>query len=535
MNSKHPPGPPGNWKNVLWSDVPSSLVVFLVALPLCMGIAMASGMPSPASGLVTGIIGGIVVGILAGSPLQVSGPAAGLIVLVAAILHQQGLQTLGMVVLLAGLIQILAGIFRLAPWFRAVAPAVIQGMLAGIGAVIFLGQLHVLADGIAHPSAWYNLISMPQAVQQTLDASQQQYNHQAALLGLATIAIIVVWTLTMKKRTVIPGTLVAVLAVSAVAVFGSLQVKFIEVPTDMREAIQPLTLDALPLLGQWDVWKSALVIALVASAESLLCATAVDQLHRGPRTQFDRELIAQGIGNTLCGFLAVLPMTGVIVRSSANIDSGARTRLSAILHGLWLLAFVLLVPHWLNYIPRACLAGILVYTGYKLINVKAFVKLWNISKSEGVIFLATFLFIVFRDLLVGVQVGILLSALKLLYNFSHLNIRREKVSADDSRIFLHLQGAATFLRLPKLAEELERVPPAAELHIALEDLDYIDHACLDLMTNWAKQHESTGGRLIIDWDTLHACFRRENGGPNGSEGPQDRQPVLVGEPVRKTG
>ena len=210
----------------------------------------------------------------------------------------------------------------------------------------------------------------------------------------------------------------------------------------------------------------------------------------------------------ICGLLGALPMTGVIVRSSANVQAGATSRFSAILHGIWLLLFVVVLAAVLRLIPTASLAAMLVYTGYKLVDVKSIKNLRQYGWGEVAIYAATVGTIVATDLLTGVLVGIGLAALKLLYTFSYLKV--ELTTNAEKRIaMLKLEGAATFVRLPKLATKLEDVPPSAELHVDFEHLDYIDHACLDLLMNWAKQHESTGGRMVIDWASLHANFRRE--------------------------
>ena len=255
------------------------------------------------------------------------------------------------------------------------------------------------------------------------------------------------------------------------------------------------------------------MIAVVASAETLLCATAVDQMHQGPRTRYDRELLAQGAGNVVCGFFGALPMTGVIVRSSANVQAGARTRLSAILHGIWLLIFVAGLAFLLRLVPTASLAAILVYTGFKLVNPKSIKELRRYGWGEVMIYAATVSTIVVFDLLTGVLVGIGLAAAKLLYTFSHLAVELNP-NPGTNQVTLSLQGAATFVRLPRLASELEKVPERAELHVDLQHLDYIDHACLDVLMNWAKQHESTGGTLVVDWESLHARFDRESGRKN---------------------
>jgi MFS superfamily sulfate permease-like transporter len=203
--------------------------------------------------------------------------------------------------------------------------------------------------------------------------------------------------------------------------------------------------------------------------------------------------------------LGGLPMTGVIVRSAANVEAGGRTRLATILHGVWLLVFVSLLAFVLRMIPTAALAAMLVYTGYKLINFRAIRELKQYGWNEVAIYLATLATIVCVDLLTGVVIGIVLSAVKLLYTFSHLSAH---LNVDQSRhvAVLQLHGAATFIRLPLLASELERIPHNVELHVDFEHLNYIDHACLDLLMNWAKRHESIGGALVIDWESLHANF-----------------------------
>jgi MFS superfamily sulfate permease-like transporter len=244
----------------------------------------------------------------------------------------------------------------------------------------------------------------------------------------------------------------------------------------------------------------------VASAETLLCATAVDQFHDGKQTNYDRELFAQGVGNTVCGVLGVLPMAGVIVRSSANIQGGGKTRLSVILHGVWLLIFVVALGFLLRQIPTASLAAVLVYTGFRLIDFK---PLWQFAKyrrSDVAIYGATVAMIVVTDLLTGVLVGVGLAALKVLYTFSHLDAKLTVYRAEHSAT-LELRGAATFIRLPAIASKLDSVPRGTELHVDFEHLTYIDHACLELLMSWADQHERTGGQLVIDWERAWLVVR----------------------------
>ena len=502
--------------STLSRDLLASVVVFLVALPLCMGISIASGMP-PTAGIITGIIGGIVVGFLAGSPLQVSGPAAGLSVLVLQLVQQFGIEMIGAIVLFAGLIQLAAGTMKLGQWFRAVSPAVIYGMLAGIGVLIFAAQFHVMLDGKPIGTGIQNLLGIPSVIAEAIRAGD--YHLNAGEIGVVTIAAIFAWSaFAPKSLKVVPAPLVGVLVGTAAAAYFQLdQIKHVNVPNNIWSTVSFLTAEKLGVFfSDVHMMIGSVAIAFIASAETLLCATAVDQMHSGPRTKYDQELSAQGVGNTICGFLGVLPMTGVIVRSGANVEAGAQTRASAILHGVWLFLFASLLPWTLTYIPLSALAAVLVFTGYKLAYPKIVPTLMKFGKAEVFIYAATIATIVSTDLLKGVLTGLGLSLLKLLYAFSHLDIRKEETPGS-KRIDLHLDGTATLIKLPKLAQTLEALPVGSEVHVHIKDLDYIDHACLDLLTNWDKQHKGTGGSLTIEWDNLTQKYHDRHGtGPDAA-------------------
>ena len=526
----------GFWDIHKWkSDFLASIVVFLVALPLCIGIAVAVGV-SPARALLTGIIGGSVVGFVAGSPLQVSGPAAGLFVIVADLLTkaraeflksadstlsqadaetgavQYSLMVLGASVFLAGILQIVAGRLRLGQWFRAVSPAVIKGMLAGIGILILVSQFHVMLD---HKAMWNGekahgavqyIATIPEAISKCFSADTSANHHLAAFIGIVGIAVFMLWPrVAPKSLRFLPAALIGILITAIVATVTKFEVQKLEVPANIFTEVTIPDLNWLGLLTNSTVLTAAFVIALIASAETLLCATAVDQMHSGPRTKYDQELSAQGVGNVLCGLIGALPMTGVIVRSSANVNSGAVTRASSIMHGFWLLLFVAAIPFILNYIPRSALGALLVYTGFKLVNIKDIKALWQTSRGEAGIYFATVIMIVFTDLLIGVVFGIALSAIKLLVRFSNMKVDLV-ANEEENRVDLVMEGAATFIGLPKLARKLEEVPAGVELHVDFEHLAYIDHACLDLLMNWAKQHAAFGGELVVDWDKLHGRF-----------------------------
>ncbi|MGH8001288.1 MAG: SulP family inorganic anion transporter [Brasilonema sp.] len=488
-------------KPSLTTELSASFVVFLVALPLCMGIAIASGVP-PARGIVTGIVGGLIVNAFSGSPLLVSGPAAGLAVIVAELIRDYGIEMLGPILMLAGLLQFLAGIFKTGQFFRAMSPAVIYGMLAGIGVLILASQFHVMLDDKPRTHGIDNLIAIPSAIYKAFFPMDGSVHHIAALIGITTIITLILWE-KFKPRSLklIPGALVAIIIATTIATVYGLPIKYVDVPSNLLEAIQLPSLNSLPRLIHAPILLEAMAIAFIASAESLLSAAAVDRLHTGPRTDFDRELAAQGIGNMLCGFLGALPMTGVIVRSSVNVEAGAKTRLSAMLHGLWLLILVIAAPSLLRMIPTSSLAAILVYTGYKLIEVEHIRQLRKYGRFLLVIFFATLIGIVTTELLTGVLIGIVLTAVLLIYKMSTLNIQTLS-DEKNQRMDIYLEGAATFVSLPKLASILEQVSPGTELHIHLDKLAYIDHSCLDLFSTWAKQQEQMGSTLIVQWDGL---------------------------------
>jgi MFS superfamily sulfate permease-like transporter len=491
-------------KATLPRDLMASVVVFLVALPLCMGIAIASGLP-PAKGVITGIVGGLVVGWLAGAPLQVSGPAAGLTVLVFELVQQYGAAMLGPILLLAGALQLLAGRLKLGCWFRVTAPAVVYGMLAGIGILIVLSQLHVMMDAQPEASGLDNLGAFPAALWAALPFSGGN-GMAAASLGLLTIACMWTWDrLRPQRLRLLPGALLGVAAATLVGLWLGLDVRRVEVPDNLADAISWLQPADLLAFADPGLLVAALAVAFIASAETLLSAAAVDRMHQGPRADFDRELTAQGVGNMLCGVLGALPMTGVIVRSSANVQAGARTRLSAMLHALWLLAAVVLLAALLEQIPVASLAGVLVYTGLKLIDLDAMRQLGRYGRMAMLIHVATALTIVATDLLTGVLLGFALTLAQLAWQASRLKIG---VVRDGRRVELRMQGAATFLRVPQLARALQGVPQDAWLHVPMAHLRYIDHACMELLEEWQRANQASGARLIIE---ARALTRRVEG------------------------
>lgn len=484
-------------------DVLASMVVFLVALPLSMGIAIASGQP-PGAGIMTGIIGGLVVGWLAGCPFQVSGPAAGLTVIVWDLMQTHGREHLGLIILLAGMIQIAAAWLQVGHWFRAVSPAVIHGMLAGIGLLIVAGQFHVMIDDVPKGDGLANVLTLPEAVWKSLltDNDHATSHHEAARIGLLTIGVIILWTKFAPSRLrLIPAVLVGVVCATGLAILNHLPISHVSVRDDLFWVITLPPMSELSHIFDTSIWAEALGLALIASVETLLSATAVDQLHTGPRTHYNRELFAQGIGNTLCGLLCVLPMTGVIVRSAANVHAGAKSRMASVYHGLWLLLFVSFLPSILRLIPTASLGAVLVYTGYKLMNIEAIRELKAYGRSELWIFFSTMAAILTTNLLIGVLIGVGLAVAKLLYTTQTLEAGYTH-DIKTGRLTLELNGIATFLSLPRLARTLEQAPPLANILVRVTGLRHIDHACLNLLESWQRLHEGTGGTVHIPWERL---------------------------------
>ncbi|HEX2573889.1 MAG TPA: SulP family inorganic anion transporter [Polyangia bacterium] len=474
------PTTPPSWRKILPHDLAASVVVFLVALPLSMGIALASGAPILA-GLVAGAVGGIVVGALAGAPLQVSGPAAGMAVISFGLIQQYGFPALCAITVGAGALQILLGFARVGRVVMAISPAVLHGMLAGIGILITLSQLHIVLGGTPESSAWKNLLALPDQI--------ADLHGVATVLGVTTIGILVLWPLLPLKRLRVPAALVAVVLVTGISILWGREVPRVQLPDSLLGSFVP---PALPQGNLGGILGAVLTVALVASAESLVCAVATDKLHSGPRAKLDRELIAQGAGNLLSGLLGGLPITGVIVRSTANIDSGARTRLSTILHGVWMLIFVSLLGALLTRIPLSVLAGLLCVVGSRLVHPSDIREL--IRHREGTVYFATLGGVVGINLLAGLGLGVAVALFQLLWRLSRVQI--EKKTTGD-RWQVTFRGYLTFLTVPQITAALAALPRGARVDVNL-NTEVLDHAAFEALHAWRLGYERTGGTVDID-------------------------------------
>jgi MFS superfamily sulfate permease-like transporter len=500
-------------------DIPASLVVFLIALPLSMGIAIASGVP-PVLGLVTAVIGGVVVGAFGGAHLQISGPSAGLTVLVLAMVAEHGLGTFGVIVIFAGLLQVVAGTLKLGRYFQAVSPAVVRGMLAGIGTLIIASQFHVMIDDNIHASGLANILAIPAGVMKAVAGLGDRNHSLAAAIGVGTLAAILAWEKWKPARLkVVPGPLVGVVLAAGLAAIFDMPILYVALPENVLGMFSLPDVAALSQITTPAVLTDALALAFVASAETLLCATAVSRMHSGPATNYNRELAIQGVANVLCGGVGSLPLTGVISRSTANVQAGAGTRLSAVFHAVWIALFVLLVPGLLALVPMSSLAAILIYVGVKLIDPASIRTIAGYGRPVLAIFVATVAGVVFIDLLSGIVLGLVLSGAKLMYRMSHVEF---DVRDQGDRFELHMFGAATFLALPALSTALAEVPKGKELHIFFDDLTFIDHACIDLLNVFEGRYSATGGEVIVEWDGLMDRYKN-SGRPITEEVPKRSQ------------
>lgn len=473
------------WKNMRY-DLPASIVVFLVAIPLSLGIALASGAPIMA-GLVAAVVGGIVAGAAGGSVLQVSGPAAGLTVVVAGLVHEYGWAVTCAITVGAGVLQILLGLSRVARAALAISPAIVHGMLAGIGIVIALAQIHVVLGGKPHTSANESLMLLPEQL--------SRLNLAAVGLGVLTIAILLVWPRLPRQVRLVPAQLVAVVLATAVAWIGGLDVPRVDVPADLLGThIFPAMPD-----GEWGGIALAVVtMALIASIESLLSAVAVDRMHDGPRANLNREMVGQGLANMASGALGGLPVTGVIVRSSTNASAGARTRASAVLHGVWVIVFVGLAAGLLKQIPTSVLGAMLVMIGIKLVNFKEIRQL--LKHRELPLYVITALGVVELNLMEGVLLGIGVAVLFALYRLTRSKIRVEHTG---NRWHVVIEGSLTFVAVPRLSRTLAEIPQGAAVDVDLA-VDFLDHAAFEALHNWRTTHERLGG--VVDIDEIHEAW-----------------------------
>jgi MFS superfamily sulfate permease-like transporter len=485
---------------IIWfkHDLPAGLSVFLVALPLCLGIALASGAPLYA-GILSGIIGGVLVSLISGSQLSVSGPAAGLTTLVAASIISLGDYKLFMLsVMIAGMFQLLLGVFRFGAIANYFPSSVIKGMLAAIGIILVSKQIP-LALGYDKPDFWTSGFIQLFSADNFL-GNIENFNHQitrgAIVITAISLAVLIILRQPFaKKLKVIPapllvvviGIIVNILFTNVASDFSLKPTQLVTISSNIFESISfP---DFSKLFSNSEIWKDGILIGLLATLETLLCIEAVDKLDKRNRiTPVNRELIAQGIGNLTCGLLGAIPMTAVVVRGAANVDAGGRTKLSAFTHGLFLLLAVLLVPFLLNMIPYACLAAILLITGYNLTKPKLYRNMWSLGRKQFIPFLITVVVILSTDLLIGVSIGLLISIYYIVQsNFEiEYKITKTKQLGIETQC-IKLNHNVTFLNKVKLRKTLDEVPEYTILTIDGSESRLIDYDILEIISEFHRK------------------------------------------------
>ena len=485
---------------IIWfkHDLPAGLSVFLVALPLCLGIALASGAPLYA-GILSGIIGGLIVSLASGSQLAVSGPAAGLTTMVAAAIISLGDYKLFLLaVVIAGLFQIVLGVLKLGAIANYFPSSVIKGMLAAIGIILISKQIP-LALGYDQPDFWtsgFIQLFSPEHFLGNLKHFNYHITRGAILITtLSLVVLIILQQPFAKKLKIIPAPLlVVVIGVVANILFTNMTsdyslrpTQLVTIPLNIFESISfP---DFSKIFSASEIWKNGILIGLLASLETLLCIEAVDKLDKRNRiTPVNRELIAQGIGNMTCGLLGAIPMTAVVVRGSANVHAGARTKLSAFTHGLFLLLAVVLIPFLLNKIPYASLASILLITGFNLTPPSLYSNMWSMGRKQFIPFVITIVVILSTDLLIGVSIGLLISIyyivqsnFKIEYNITqtnHLGIETQ---------YIKLNHNVTFLNKVKLRKTLDEVPEYCVLTIDGSESRQIDYDILEIISEFKRK------------------------------------------------
>jgi len=486
----------------LKSDIPASIVVFFVALPLCLGIALASGAPL-FSGLIAGIIGGIVVGALSGSNIGVSGPAAGLAAIVLSAIATLGsFENFLLAVVLGGIIQLIFGILKAGVIGYYFPSSVIKGMLTGIGIIIILKQIPHFFGYDSDPEGDFSFLQVDGS--NTFSGILDTFSNiclGSTVIGIIALSILLLWSTVLSKKgkffQLVQGPLVAVVVGIIFYVLTSSNAKLgisaehlvsVPVPDDFDSFLGQFSFPNFGAITNPAIWVTAFTIALVASLETLLCVEATDKLdpHKNV-TPTNRELFAQGAGNIISGMIGGLPITQVIVRSSANIQSGGRTKMSAIIHGFLLLISVILIPTLLNKIPLSVLAAVLFIVGWKLAKPALFKKMFDLGWMQFIPFIVTVLGIVFIDLLYGIGLGLAVGIVVILirsYQNSHF---LHKVRGEDGsgKMKMTLAEEVTFFNKGAILNELDSLPENSYLELDVRKTRFLDNDIIEILDDFA--------------------------------------------------
>jgi len=481
-------------------DFKASITVFFVALPLCLGISLASGAPVY-SGLVAGVVGGIVISLLSGSHLSVSGPAAGLTAICAAAITSLGsVEIFFLSVSIAGILQLLLGVFRLGGFTHFIPSAVIKGMLTAIGIILISKQVPALI-GYDQPEFWSNELFNILTLDHVFSNVKSLYHHTSAgviLVSAASLLFLIGWKKFLSQKisflpasfiTVVLGILLARLFNEYIPDLRIKPTQFVNIPQNIASQVRFPDFNAL--FSNTAIWKNAVIICFVASLETLLSVEAIDKLDPYNRiTPQNRELVAQGTGNFLSGFLGGLPITAVIVRSAANAEAGARTKFSSFFHGVWLLLAVLLAVPLLNMLPYCVLAVILIGTGYNLAKPKMILAVYRQGREQFLPFIVTVIAILFTDLLIGVLIGVVYSIYFLIkHTYRAGFVIKERNEGHSKHYTIELALNVSFLNKKRIMETLDKIPEYSVVEIIGTDSVYIDNDILEIFQDFkSKAH-----------------------------------------------
>ena len=476
----------------LKKDIPAGLVVFLVALPLCIGVALASGAPI-ISGIISGVIGGIVVGMISRSHISVSGPAAGLTAVVASAIHQLGdFQTFLMCVVIAGVFQIISAYLRGGFIANYIPSNVISGLIASIGIILILKQIpHAFGyDGIAEEDFSFIQSDHKNTFTELFEILNY-FSYGAIVISILSILVIVLWKkITINWLKIIPSSIIVVILGVGLNLFFKVYFPFLTIHNDHLVSIPKIdslnsvfTYPTIESLANKDVWIIGFSIFIIASLESLLNLEAVSKIDRHHRkVSPNRELLAQGYGNLIAGLIGGIPITSVIVRSSVNNDAGAKSKISTIFHGILLILSILFLTPILNQIPLASLAAILIITGYKLVNPAVFVEKLKKGWNQFIPFFVTIIAIFFSDLLIGTLIGLAVSIIFILKsNFKNpFKIKTEKMNVKET-ITIELPHQVSFLNKASIKNTLWKLPKNSNVIIEAKNSDFIDEDILEIL------------------------------------------------------
>lgn len=496
-----------NWK----TDILSGFVVFLIALPLCLGIAIASGVP-PLSGIIAAAVGGIVVGLTSGSFVTINGPAAGLIVVILGAVEtlgagnlEAGYRPMLAAVVIGGVLLTVLGLLRAGRFSVFFPLSAVHGLLASIGLIIISKQIHVLLG--VKPAA-----KEPLLLYAEIPHSLMNLNVPIAAIGALSLLLLILLNQPRLKalKKIPPPLWVAVVAAVIASAIGLPDKALVTLPDRFLDAI---TTPDFSQIGKGAFWGAVLTISLVQGIETLLSASAVDLLDKFKRkSNLNRDLSAVGIGTVISGMLGGLPMIAEIVRSSANIENGARTRWANVSHGIFILSFAALAPALLHFIPFTALAALLIFTGYRLGGPSHFINTYKVGKEQLFVFVTTIIVTLATDLLIGVMSGIVVNLLVNLYYgvslkdlFRNPATLKETGTGDEKKYILAFNGGATFSNMVGIKSVFDKVPVKAQVTIDCSDVSYIDHTVMEFLHHFTKRYNALGGTAqVVGLEALQA-------------------------------